>query len=277
MEKSFLKWAGGKYRVLPQLLPILDKLVNHEIKQTYIEPFVGSGTVFLNFNKVDNYILNDSNANLMNVFTQLKEKEDFLENIALYFKPSSNDKDYFQAIVRRFNSTLNMEQKAAMFIYLNKHCFNGLMRFNKRNLFNTPFGKYKVVNLPYETLIKMKEKLKNNNVSLLCRDYEVILENAKFGDIVYCDPPYVDIEEKDSFKQYGSDLFNLEDQRKLAHLALQAAQKGAKVVISNHYTHVTHKLYSQCSYYKTIDVKRSIAAQGQARKNVQEIIAVYDF
>jgi DNA adenine methylase len=277
MEKSFLKWAGGKYKLLPKLIPLLDSFEDKKLKQTFIEPFLGSGTVFLNFNKVNNFILNDSNKDLIHIFSALQGDNDFIEKSSLYFKDLNNDQDFFKKIVVQFNQVATPEQRAQMFIYLNKHCFNGLMRFNKSGYFNTPFGKYKSVAFPREALTTMKAKIAINNVSFLNRSFEVILENSGFGDIVYCDPPYVDIDEQISFKQYGKDVFGLEEQKLLAQLAWEAAQRGAKVVISNHFTDLTKKLYKNCSNYEVIDVKRTISSKGDDRKTVKEILAVYDF
>lgn len=278
MEKSFLKWAGGKYRLLPKLIPLLEGFADKNIKnQTFIEPFLGSGTVFLNINKINNFILNDTNKDLINIFGFLQKDPEFIEKCLVYFKESSNDQDFFKFIVKRFNDFASAEQRAAMFIYLNKHCFNGLMRFNKSGFFNTPFGKYKTVSFPLGAFENMKKKINNNNISFLSRGFEIILENSGFGDIVYCDPPYVDINEQLSFKQYGKDVFGIPEQKKLALLAHEAAQRGAKVVISNHFTDFTKNLYKECSNYEVLEVKRSISSKGDDRKLVKEILAVYDF
>lgn len=277
MEKSFLKWAGGKYRLLPKIIPLLESLEDKKIKQTFIEPFLGSGTVFLNFKKVNNFILNDSNKDLIHIFNSLQEDSDFIEKSSLYFNSLNNDQAFFKKIVAQFNQVATADQRAQMFIYLNKHCFNGLMRFNKSGYFNTPFGKYKSVSFPKEALENMKNKLTSNNVSVISRSFEFILENSGFGDIVYCDPPYVDMEDQVSFKQYGKNIFGLEDQKTLAKLAWEAAQRGAKVVISNHFTDLTKNLYKDCSSYEVLDVKRTISSKGNDRKVVKEILAVYDF
>ena len=277
MEKSFLKWAGGKYKLLPKLIHILEKFEDKKINQTFIEPFLGSGIVFLNFNKVSNFILNDTNKDLIHIFNSLQEDNDFIEKSSIYFKDINNDPDFFKKIVVQFNRTATPDQRAQIFIYLNKHCFNGLMLFDKSGYFNTPFGKYKSVAFPRESLKTMKNKITSNNISFLSRSFEVILENSGFGDIVYCDPPYVDIDEQVSFKQYGKYVFGLKEQKLLAQLAWEAAQRGAKVVISNHFTDLTKKLYKNCSSYDAIDVKRTISSKGDDRKTVKEMLAVYDF
>ena len=278
MEKSFLKWAGGKYRLLPELIPAIHTLVDKKIKvQTFIEPFLGSGTVFLNVEGIDNFILNDSNQDLISLFALLKDDVDFIDKCSVYFKSTSNDREYFQNIVKKYNTVATTEQKAHMFLYLNKHCFNGLMRFNKKSFFNTPFGKYSTINFPQVALENMRDKLKNTNTSLLCRNFELILENSGFGDIVYCDPPYADLSEEISFKQYGKDVFTMEQQKQLAQSCFEAAQRGAKVIVSNHFTDFTKKIYNKCTSYKVLNVKRSISAKSDARKTVQEILAIYNF
>ena len=277
MEKSFLKWAGGKYKILPNLISVLDKFEDKKINQTFIEPFLGSGIVFLNFDKVSNFILNDTNKDLIHIFNSLQEDNDFIEKSSLYFKDINNNSDFFKKIVIKFNQSATPDQRAHMFIYLNKHCFNGLMRFNNNGYFNTPFGKYKNVDFPNLPLETMKDKITSNNISFLSRSFEVILENSGFGDIVYCNPPYVDIDEQISFNQYGKNVFGLKEQKLLAQLSWEAAQRGAKVVISNYFTDLTKKLYKNCSNYDVIDVRRTISAKGDEKKTVKEILAVYDF
>ena len=277
MEKSFLKLAGEKYKLLPNLISVLEKFEDKKINQTFIEPFLGSGVVFLNFNKVSNFILNDTNKDLIHIFNSLQEDNDFIEKSSLYFKDINNDSDFFKKIVIKFNQSATPDQRAHMFIYLNKHCFNGLMRFNNKGYFSTPFGKYKNIDFPKLSLETMKDKITSNNISFLSRSFEVILENSGFGDIVYCDPPYVDIDEQISFNRYGKNVFGLKEQKLLAQLSWEAAQRGAKVVISNYFTDLTKKLYKNCSSYDVIDVRRTISAKGDEKKTVKEILAVYDF
>ena len=188
-----------------------------------------------------------------------------------YFKPINNTKEKYYDLVKKFNAQ-NLKVKSEMFIYLNKHCFNGLMRFNNSGGFNTPYGSYAGPKFPIENLQKMCEKIRGNDVNFLNADFKILLEDAKFGDIIYCDPPYVD-----AFTQYGKGGFTMEDQQDLADLAKKAAIRGAKVVVSNHYNKETKKLYKDASYWEIFDVKRSISSNGQKRDSKKEIIAVYDF
>ena len=120
MEKSFLKWAGGKYKLLPKLIPMLEKFEDKKINQTFIEPFLGSGTVFLNFNKVSNFILNDTNKDLIHIFNLLQDDNNFVEKSSIYFKDINNDPDFFKKIVVQFNRVATPDQRAQIFIYLNK-------------------------------------------------------------------------------------------------------------------------------------------------------------
>jgi DNA adenine methylase len=275
MEKSFLKWAGSKYRLLNELLPILSEFVDSKIEnQTFIEPFVGSGTVFLNMTGVDNFILADNNPNLFNLYMDIqKDYEHFIENAKKYFVAENNTPEAYKKLVTYYNSQeITATEKGYLFIYLNRHCFNGLMRFNKSGRFNTPFGHYKNPQFPEESLRVMCDKIHGTNVQFFQADFSRVMENIKYGDIVYCDPPYVS-----SFNQYGSDLFGIAEQKQLATLAKKGAQRGAKVVISNHYNEVTKELYKDCDEYKVVSVRRSIASKGEHRGTVEEIIAIYAY
>jgi DNA adenine methylase len=275
MEKSFLKWAGSKYRLLNELLPVLTSFIDPKIKnQTFIEPFVGSGTVFLNMSGIDNFILADNNSNLLNLYLDLqKNYEHFIEHAKKYFIEENNNVEAYKKLVAYYNSQdITDAEKGYLFIYLNRHCFNGLMRFNKSGRFNTPFGRYKSPQFPEQSLQIMRDKIHNHQVQFMQADFSRVMENIKYGDIVYCDPPYVS-----SFNQYGSDLFGMEQQKNLAYLATQGAKRGAKVVISNHYNEITKELYKDCSEYKVVSVRRSIASRGEHRGHVEEIIAVYAY
>ncbi|MCY7367238.1 MAG: Dam family site-specific DNA-(adenine-N6)-methyltransferase, partial [Chamaesiphon sp.] len=132
--KPFLKWAGSKYKIIDKItesLPDGNRL---------IETFVGSGSVFLNTNYHE-YIVADTNADLINLYSCIKDKGiDFIEYAKHLFVSENNNQESFYSLRKEFNETQDVDKKSAIFIYLNRHCFNGLCRYNSKNQFNVPFG-----------------------------------------------------------------------------------------------------------------------------------------
>lgn len=273
-NKSFLKWAGSKYRLLPQLLPILDGLIDRELDQIFVEPFVGAANVSLNFKGLNNFILADSSLLLMTMYHYIKNDPGlFIENSMKYFvSESENDVDYFKSIVKKFNSESDITQKVEMFIYLNRNCFNGLMRFNSSGNFNTPFGRYKNPKFPKDEIMQIHDFLNKNEVVLMHRDYKDVMENCVFGDLVYCDPPYLN-----TFSLYDKNAFNYENHKELAALIEKIALRGCRVVVSNSYSDITMKLYANATEIKLVDVRRSISANGAKRGMEKEILAIYNY
>jgi DNA adenine methylase len=271
-KKSFLKWPGGKYRLLNTLLPLFLKTR----KAKFIEPFAGSGVVFLNVN-FPRYVLADCNT--INIFRDLELRgEDLIQEAKKLFENSNNPKRYyelraeFNELKNEYNTLSDSFRKSAIFIYLNRHCFNGLFRLNKKGEFNVPFGKYKSVYFPEKELKNFCYKLMNNQVDMYS-DYRTAMERASNRDVVYCDPPYVPIN-KSGFTTYSGDGFSKENQEELAELAKMAFQRGAMVLISNHDTEFTRQLYESANIIE-VDVRRSISANAEGRKEVKEIIAVF--
>ncbi len=275
MNKSFLKWAGGKTRALPEIMPVLDDLILEQKTTRFVEPFFGSGVVSLNIQAVDSFLVNDFNKDLIELFKNVKAEDDFILMLSGFFSEKTNNVLYFKEMVTRFNGSTNPLARSMIFLYLNKHCFNGLMRYNKKGFFNTPFGTYENVSFPKEALETFKKKMNLCNFEITSNSYQDVFAKVKKNDLVYCDPPYVNLENAQSFNLYGKDVFGVEDQRNLVELAKQAVKRGAIVVLSNHDTPETQELYKDASSIKTFNVTRSIAASGKKRKPVGEILAVF--
>lgn len=194
MVKAFLKWAGGKSKSVELLHEhIYEKYHGMDRKfvdGTFIEPFVGSGVVFMNTN-AKNYIINDVNEDLVNIYEVLKtDGKAFIEYLETFFSDSLNTEEKYYEFRDVFNSLdiidTNKFKRAALFIYLNRHCFNGLCRYNKSGGFNVPYGKYKQIYFPKESLEKTIDKLKN--VTILNTSFEEVVVLAKPEDTVYCLP-----------------------------------------------------------------------------------------
>ena len=179
-NKSFLKWAGGKSQSIEFLKEHIGK-----VSGRFIEPFTGSGVVTLNV-KASEYIIGDSNFDLINLYSVLKTKDSFIEDLKYYFSGEFNNSESFYKFRTIFNTTLSLEEKAMLFVYLNRHCFNGLCRYNKSGKFNVPFGKYKKINLPEKELLSFKTKLQE--CTILHSNFNDTIRLAKQNDVIYCVP-----------------------------------------------------------------------------------------
>ena len=229
-QRPFLKWAGGKYK--------LANLIKTTIPsgKRLIEPFVGSGAIFLNTD-YKRYTLNDINKDLINVFKYLKrEKVDFIDYCRTFFTEKSNTKPVFLSNRDPFNTTEDKRLKAALFIYLNRHAFNGLIRYNQSGEFNTSFGSYIRPYFPYKEMLNFSKKVQS--AKLMCQDFSDVMRQAVPGDVIYCDPPYVPLSGTSNFTSYYSTGFCLAKQQALVSLAKTLANKGIPVIISNHDTQV---------------------------------------
>jgi len=267
-HKPFLKYAGGKFKLVDEL-----KKYFPENASRYIEPFLGSGAVFFNV-EYDKYILNDNNQDLMSIFRNLrKHGEGFLDYVESFFYDGNNDENIFYDFRKEFNKTDDKLKKSALFIYLNRHCYNGLCRYNGKNEFNVPFGKYNTIYFPRKEMEFCIEKIKK--CSLFGMDFRRIFQKVKRNDVVYCDPPYIPLSDTAYFTDYSNNNgFSLKDHEELAQCAQLAAKKGATVIVSNHFTPGTEELYKDAEIY-SIDVQRNISRDGENREKIKEIIAVY--
>ena len=251
--KPFLKWAGGKGQLLSEIEKFYP-FANGEINK-YAEPFVGGGAVLFDIlSKYDlkEVYISDINAELINAYRIIRDDIDELIPILTImqneFVPmdSEHRKAYYLARREHFNylkvngnEGINIE-KAALMIFLNKTCFNGLFRVNKKGLFNVPMGAYKNPMICDEANLRaVSEKLQN--VIIVCGDYK---ESAEFIDektFVYFDPPYRPITDTASFTAYTENLFNDEKQIELAEFAKKMSEKGARIVVSSlNYNGVIH-------------------------------------
>lgn len=264
--RPFLKWAGNKQRLIKHIVPLFPE------GRRLIEPFTGSAAVFLNtdFKKA---ILGEINSDILNVYQHLQEQpEDFIQAARKWFKPRYNDKEQYYRLRQLFNETDEELLKATLFIYLNRHGFNGLCRYNRKGMYNVPFGRYQKPYFPEEQLEFFADKVQK--AELMHGDFIKTMRKARKGDVVYCDPPYVPLSTTSNFTQYQQHGFSEEEQRALADEARALADKGATVIISNHDTKYTRKLYSDADCYY-FPVQRSISCNGAKRIKVQEVLAIY--
>ncbi len=237
-----------------------------------IEPFLGSAAVFLN-TEYDDYILADSNPDLINLFQQLnKEEEKFIRYCSSFFNAEKNSEDTFYKLRKDFNNKCALRRKAALFLYLNRHCYNGLCRYNSRSQFNTPFGRYDKPYFPEKEMRAFVKKAKR--ATFINANFDETMNRAKADDVVYCDPPYAPLTATAHFTDYHVGGFNWEDQELLANTAKALAKKGTHVVISNHDTKEIRALYKGAELI-FFDVRRNISCNGKKRDKVGELLAIF--
>lgn len=278
MNRSPIKWAGGKARVMPQLLKHLPKA------DCLIEPFVGSGTVFMNTD-YRSYILCDSNRALINFFRALASDVEILIRISRMMFTYDNNEDNYSGIRQFFNSRrqIDLEQAepdwwhAAAFLYLNRHGFNGLFRVNQKGEFNVPFGKYAAPYFPEKEMRLFAEKVHDTQTIFLCGDFRHTIPTAAMETtdaVIYCDPPYLPASKTASFTQYHTGAFTKDTHRQLVAVLLEVNRKyGAPVVISNSDTKATRAIYHPFKLQE-ISVQRSISADKDNRQKAKEVIGV---
>ena len=267
-QRAFLKWAGGKYELVDtirQYLPEGDQL---------IEPFVGAGSVFLNTN-YKSYLLADINNDLIQLFNLLKTKpNEFINDLKTLFKPQNNQPEAFYQLREVFNYSKDQYLRSLLFIYLNRHCYNGLCRYNNSGYFNVPFGRYKTIYFPEKELNFFAQKAQN--AEFICAPYQQVMKKAKQNSVIYCDPPYLSPNESAGFTAYYSNNFGYEEHKKLSKLAEKMAYKNnIPVLVSNHDTDYTRTLYSKARHLYRAEMRRSISCDGEGRKKIDEILALY--
>lgn len=257
---TILKWAGNKTSIMPELvkhLPIGSRLV---------EPFAGSCAVMM-ATDYPSYLIADINPDLINMYQQIKEDPEFFIMIALgFFK--QNSEDDFRRIRHGFNygKSSGKVWRAAAFLYLNRHCYRGLCRYNKSGGFNVPYGNYKKPYFPHAEILAFAEKAAR--ATFICASYEETLTLLRDGDVVYCDPPY-----DETFNQYHSAGFTAREQGTLSTLLCDHVDNGGSVVASNSDTALIHYLYRDFQLHK-ITAKRSMGVAAGESKSASEIIAV---
>lgn len=264
--KPFLKWAGNKYGLIERITDLLPAGAR------LIEPFVGSGAVFLN-SDYDAYVLADANPDLINLFVHLRDEgEQFIDYCRSFFVPENNVNQRYYELRSLFNQSDDTRLKSALFVYMNRHCFNGLCRYNSKGGFNAPFGRYK---RPYFPAKEMRNFHRRAQRATFVRGrFAAVMDEAVEGDVVYCDPPYVPLSSTAHFTSYSADKFGFAEQTALAQKAAELAARGIPVMISNHHTEFTEQAYAQAETH-TFDVARRISCQATNRRPATEVLALF--
>ncbi len=260
--RPFIKWAGGKRQLLPELLAQLPARL-----RTYHEPFLGGGALFFK-RKPDRAVLSDLNERLIRTYRAVR---DDVEGVIEALSGCPNDKDFFLRMRARDIDAATDVELAAWFIFLNKTGFNGLYRVNKQGRFNVPFGAYKNPTIcDVDNLRACREALRG--VKLLHTDFRHVDEMTEPGDFIYFDPPYVPVSATASFTSYTRDGFTLEDQTELRDIARSLKHKKVHVLLSNSSVPVVHELYADGFDRREVFASRAINSDATKRGKVAETL-----
>lgn len=266
-ERSIFKWAGGKFGVLEQIFRYLPE------GKRLIEPFVGGGAVFMNAGYQEN-LLNDVNADLINFYKTLQREAHSLITLAHRFFQDYNTQEGYLAVRNAFNKQVYDDlHRAAAFLFLNRHCFNGLTRYNQAGEFNVGYGKYKT---PYFPLQEMEAFLGAEGRSeFVCGDFAAVIEAAGEGDVIFCDPPYEPLPNTEGFTNYSGHDFKFEEQKRLVSLLTDAHRRGAKVLITNSGAPNIRELYQDSGFrVEPLFARRSVSCKGDTRGVAHDAIAI---
>ena len=262
----FLKWAGGKRQLLPQMDEFIPKKFN-----TYIEPFVGGGALFF-YLLPKKAILIDSNWELINSYKIIKKN---VENLINCLKKHTYNKDYYYKIraidrdIEKYKEFSNSE-KAGRTIFLNKTGYNGLYRVNQKGFFNVPFGRYSNPKIcDRKNLLAIHYTLQP--VKLIHNSFEICLDYANKGDFIYLDPPYHPLSATSLFTSYTKQDFGEDSQLKLFEVFRKLDQKGCKILLSNSYSDFIIDLYENYRI-EILKAKRAINSKSTKRGEIKEVL-----
>lgn len=258
-----LKWAGGKGALLTQFAPHFPPSGSY---RRYFEPFLGGGAVFFHLQPQESYLY-DLNPALIEVYTVIRDRVDDLI-AALYVH--RNDRDYFYEVRAQDSAQLTPVQRAARFIFLNRTCYNGLYRVNRAGQFNVPFGRYKNPTICDEPGLQAASSALQG-AHLAVADFQVTLEHAEAGDLIYFDPPYEPLSQTSSFTSYTNNGFTSADQRRLAEVFRTLHDRGCLLMLSNSSAALIRTLYAGF-VVREIRARRLINSKADGRGLITELL-----
>ena len=260
--RPILKWAGGKSQLLNELLPRIPDSYDR-----YIEPFIGGAAVFFAV-QPEHAIISDSNPELINLYQCVANS---VEDVIACLKCYVNTEEAFYRIRSQDWRELSATEAAARMIYLNRTCFNGLYRVNRKGEFNVPYGRYKNPRICDEGNLR-KASLVLKRAEILCADYLDVLDNyTKLGDFVFLDPPYLPVGEWGDFKRYTKEQFYEGDHRQLADAIQRLHARNVWTVLTNSNHPLVHELYADFPMV-IVPTKRNISCRGQSRNGEDVIV-----
>lgn len=275
----FLKWAGGKSALVPQLLPLMPPGLD---KMAYIEPFTGSGAVFFHLARREphppRFTLLDANAELINLFVRVRDNLNELLPLLLAHRQAHNApgiteeqrKEYYYGVRERQPPPQSLES-AARFLYLNKTCFNGLHRVNSKGRFNVPMGSYSEPAIFREAEIRATSALLRA-VTIEHADFRSLPARIQGGEFVYLDPPYEPLSATSYFTAYGPENFTQQDQRELRDM-LESLGDRCRWMLSNSTAPFIEELYERPGLFKHhVQASRNINSKASARGEIAELV-----
>lgn len=269
----FVKWAGGKRQLLPQIRERMPEKFNK-----YYEPFVGGGAVTFELLPTS-AVINDINRALVNTYKQIRGiPKDFLGEVRKLDDEMWEDgKAYYYAMRQHYNDKLMKEEfdpeLAALFVFLNKHCFNGLYRVNGKGLFNVPYNNSRRKTCDADEILAISAYLKK--IEIMEGDFQEACNQAKEGDFVFIDSPYAPLNPT-SFESYTKEGFDIESHLRLAKLYDELTERGCRCMLTNHNTELINELYGNKGYkMDVVSVKRMINSDASNRKGEEVIICNY--
>ena len=269
----FVKWAGGKRQLLPQIKERMPEKYNN-----YFEPFVGGGAVLFEL-LPSSALINDINKALINAYRQIcNVPEAFINAVnRLDTEMWEDGKKYYYSLRERFNDKLMKSEYdvelAALFVFINKHCFNGLYRVNGKGLFNVPYNNNRKASVDEKAILNVSKYLQG--VTIIDGDFEEACQEAKKGDFVFIDSPYAPLNPT-SFESYTKEGFDIESHKRLANLYDELTDRGCFCMLTNHNTELINELYGNKGYtVDVVSVKRMINSDASNRVGEEVIICNY--
>ncbi|MDI1229166.1 MAG: Dam family site-specific DNA-(adenine-N6)-methyltransferase [bacterium] len=264
VAKPLLKWAGGKTQLLEELLVKVPMKFG-----TYIEPFFGGGALFFAL-RPEKAIIADSNPELVNLYQAVA---DDYSAVLAHLRTYKNNEKFFYALRAKDWTKLEAAEAAARTIFLNRTCFNGLYRVNKKGQFNVPFGRYSNPKIADEASLKAASHALQK-ATIICGDYkDVLKEHTKAGDFVFLDPPYLPISAYADFKRYTKEQFYEEDHEDLSKEVHRLHNLGCNVILTNSNHHLVHEQYKDFPI-KVVKTKRYISCNGSKREGEDVIVTI---
>lgn len=269
----FVKWAGGKRQLLPQIKERMPEKYNN-----YFEPFVGGGAVMFELLPA-NALINDINKALINAYNQIRNApEAFLEAVKkLDTEMWEDGKKYYYFLREHYNDKLMQAEYdvelAALFVFINKHCFNGLYRVNGKGLFNVPYNNSRRTSVDEDAIIDVSKYLQS--VKIIDGDFEIACKDTQKSDFVFIDSPYAPLNPT-SFESYTKEGFDIESHKRLAKLFDELTARGCYCMLTNHNTDLINELYGNKGYrIDVVSVKRMINSDASNRVGEEVIICNY--
>jgi DNA adenine methylase len=262
----FLKWAGGKRWLVSRYYGLFPT----EFRR-YLEPFVGSGAVFF-FLTPNAGVISDANEELIGTYKAIRDAPEKVTQLLRAHSAKHSNEHYYHI---RATKPIALSNKAARFIYLNRTCWNGLYRVNKKGVFNVPRGTKNTVTFPSDDFVAISEILKT--VQIVCCDFEVTLKRAREGDFIFVDPPYTVKHNFNGFLKYNQNIFTWDDQVRLAKSIERASSRGAKLLVLNANHPSIRELYRGIGQFVCLPRSSVLAAASRYRTETSELAVIVNY